>query len=68
MAGSPVVARVQAGLETVQTLFTEASGAAKDGNEADPQVPFCNNEIGMMSAPGWVTGLIEQRGDRLPGR
>ena len=46
------------GLETVKTLFEQASGAAKDGNEADPQVPFCNNEIGMMSAPGWVTGLI----------
>ncbi len=48
----------QAGLETVQTLMTEASGAAKDGNEADPQVPFCNNEVGMMSTPGWVMGLI----------
>ena len=48
-----------AGLETVQTLFTDASGAAKDGNEADPQTPFCNNEIGMLSAPGWVRGLIE---------
>ena len=48
----------QAGLETVQTLMTDASGAAKDGNEADPQVPFCNNEIGMMSTPGWVMGLI----------
>ena len=48
-----------AGLQTVQQLFTEASGAAKDGNEADPQVPFCNNEIGMLSAPGWVTGLID---------
>ena len=48
----------QAGLETVQALMTEASGAAKDGNEADPQVPFCNNEVGMMSTPGWVMGLI----------
>ena len=47
-----------AGLQTVQKLFTEASGAAKDGNEADPQVPFCNDEIGMLSAPGWVAGLI----------
>ena len=47
-----------AGLETVQQLFEEASGAPKDGNEADPQTPFCNNEIGMMSTPGWVTGLI----------
>jgi len=47
-----------AGLETVQTLFEQASGAAKDGNEADPQTPFCNNEVGMMSTPGWVMGLL----------
>ena len=47
------------GLRTVQTLFTEASRAAKDGNEADPHVPFCNDEVGMLSAPGWVTGLID---------
>ena len=49
----------QEGLQTVQTLFQEASGAAKDGNEADPQVPFCNNEVAMVSAPGWTTGLLE---------
>ena len=48
-----------AGLETVQQLFDQASGAAKDGNEADPQTPFCAGEIGMMSAPGWVTGVID---------
>ncbi len=48
----------QAGLETVQRLMTEASGAAKDGNETDPQVPFCNGEVGMMSTPSWVMGLI----------
>lgn len=47
------------GLEIVQQLFQEASGAPKDGNEADPQTPFCNNEVGMLSAPGWVRGLIE---------
>jgi len=47
-----------AGLETVKRLMDEASGAAKDGNEADAQVPFCNDEIGMMSVPGWMTGLI----------
>lgn len=56
-----------AGLETVQKLFTEASGAAKDGNEADPQVPFCNNEIGMLSAPGWVAGLIDSADTGCPG-
>jgi len=49
----------QSGLATVQKLMEQASGAAKDGNEADPWVPFCNNEIGMLSAPGWVKGLIE---------
>ena len=48
-----------AGLERVQELFTEASGAAKDGNEADPWTPFCAGEIGMMSTPGWVKGLLE---------
>lgn len=56
----------QAGLETVQTLFEQASGAAKDGNEADPWTPYCNNEIGMMSAPGWVKGLIESPEDGCP--
>jgi N,N'-diacetylchitobiose transport system substrate-binding protein len=47
------------GLETVQKLMEQASGAAKDGNEENPQTPFCNGEIGMLSAPGWVKGLIE---------
>ena len=48
-----------AGLETAQKLFTEASGAPKDGNEADPWTPFCAGEVGMMSTPGWVKGLLE---------
>jgi N,N'-diacetylchitobiose transport system substrate-binding protein len=48
-----------AGLETAQKLFTEASAAAKDGNEADSWTPFCAGEIGMVSAPGWIKGLIE---------
>jgi N,N'-diacetylchitobiose transport system substrate-binding protein len=48
-----------AGLETVQKLMTEASGAPKDGNEENPQTPFCAGEVGMLSAPGWVKGLIE---------
>jgi N,N'-diacetylchitobiose transport system substrate-binding protein len=47
-----------AGLERAQTLFEQASGAPKDGNEADPQTPFCAGEVGMMSAPGWVMGLL----------
>ena len=47
-----------AGLERAQQLFEQASGAAKDGNEADPWTPFCAGEIGMMSTPGWVLGLL----------
>jgi N,N'-diacetylchitobiose transport system substrate-binding protein len=46
------------GLEQVQDLMDQASGAAKDGNETDPQIPFCAGEVGMMSAPSWVNGLI----------
>ena len=47
------------GLKTVQTLMEQASGAAKDGNEANPQTPFCTGEVGMLAAPGWVKRLIE---------
>jgi N,N'-diacetylchitobiose transport system substrate-binding protein len=47
-----------AGLKQVQKVMTEASGAAKDGNETNPQVPYCAGEIGMLSAPGWVKGSI----------
>ncbi|MPY96588.1 MAG: extracellular solute-binding protein [Actinophytocola sp.] len=46
------------GLERVRTLFQEASGAPKDGNEAEPEVPFCAGQIGMMLRPGWVMGSI----------
>jgi N,N'-diacetylchitobiose transport system substrate-binding protein len=56
----------QEGLAVVQKLFQQASGAAKDGNEADPAAPFCNNEVGMLSAPGWVKGLIEAEDTGCP--
>ena len=55
-----------AGLETVQTLFLEASGAAKDGNEADPQVPFCAGEVAMLSAPGWLGGVLSDPATGCP--
>jgi N,N'-diacetylchitobiose transport system substrate-binding protein len=55
-----------AGLETAQKLFTEASGAPKDGNEADPWTPWCAGEVGMMSTPGWVTGLINDKKSGCP--
>ena len=55
-----------AGLETAQQLFEQASGAPKDGNEADPWTPFCAGEVGMMSTPGWVKGLIEAEDTGCP--
>jgi len=55
-----------AGLETVQRLFVEASGAAKDGNEADPQVAFCAGEVAMLSAPGWLRGVLEDPASGCP--
>jgi N,N'-diacetylchitobiose transport system substrate-binding protein len=47
-----------AGLEQVQQVMQNASGAPKDGNETDPQIPYCADQIGMLSAPGWVSGSI----------
>lgn len=40
-------------------LFSQASGAGKDANETDPQVPFCAGEAAMLSAPGWLRGVLE---------
>ena len=47
-----------AGLEQVQEVMTKASVAAKDGNETDPQVPFCEGVVANLSAPSWVKGSI----------
>lgn len=46
------------GLQQVQQVMQNASGAPKDGNETNPQVPYCAGQIGMLSAPGWVAGSI----------
>jgi N,N'-diacetylchitobiose transport system substrate-binding protein len=48
-----------AGLETVQTLMEQASGAPKDGNEEDLQTPFCTGNVAMVSGAGWLKGLLE---------
>ncbi|GAB2681274.1 sugar ABC transporter substrate-binding protein [Thalassiella azotivora] len=49
----------QEGLQVAQRLFLEASGAPKDGNETDAQVPFCAGQAAMVSAPGWLRGVLE---------
>ena len=48
----------QQGLAQVQEVMTTASVAPKDGNEADPQVPFCENKVAQLSAPSWVKWSI----------
>ncbi|WP_066040997.1 extracellular solute-binding protein [Herbiconiux solani] len=47
-----------AGLKQVQEVMTQASSAAKDGNETDPQVPFCEGVVANLSAPSWVKSSI----------
>ncbi|GAA2240455.1 extracellular solute-binding protein [Herbiconiux moechotypicola] len=47
-----------AGLEQVQEVMTQASVAPKDGNETDPQVPYCEGAIANLSAPSWVKWSI----------
>jgi len=47
-----------AGLEMLQEVYENATIAPADGDEADPQVPFCAGEIGFLSAPAWVKWSI----------
>ena len=46
------------GLEMVQRIINEASGAPKDGDDSQDHVAFCAGEVGMMPAPGWKIGQI----------
>lgn len=47
-----------AGLTTVQRIMTEANAAPADGDDSQDFVAFCNNEVGMMTGPGWKVGQI----------
>lgn len=55
-----------AGLEVVERLFAQ-SNAAKDGDEAEAWIPWCADEIGMLSAPGWAYGVIQDADAGCPG-
>ncbi|MEA9987165.1 MULTISPECIES: extracellular solute-binding protein [Subtercola] len=57
-----------AGLKQVQQVMEKASVAPKDGNETDPQVPFCAGTVAQVSAPSWVKGSILAAADaKAPG-
>ncbi|GAB3404488.1 sugar ABC transporter substrate-binding protein [Schumannella luteola] len=47
-----------AGIEQLQQVYEKASTAPKDGDETNPQVPFCANQVAQLSAPSWVKGSI----------
>ncbi len=57
-----------AGLTQLQDVYLNASNAAKDGDETDPQVPFCAGETALLSAPAWVQWSINAPADaEAPG-
>ncbi|WP_409048219.1 extracellular solute-binding protein [Microbacterium sp. HA-8] len=46
-----------AGLLQVQDLMMNASLAPKDGDNAEPWTPYCENQAVQFSAPNWALGL-----------
>ncbi|HEU4540832.1 MAG TPA: extracellular solute-binding protein [Jiangellaceae bacterium] len=64
--GSLSIPESQAGLEVVEQLFAQ-SNAPKDGDEAESWIPWCADEIGMLSAPGWAHGVIQDPEAGCPG-
>ncbi|UOQ88347.1 extracellular solute-binding protein [Agromyces endophyticus] len=56
------------GLTQLQQVYEKASNAPKDGDETDPQVPFCAGEVLFLSAPAWVQWSITAPADaEAPG-
>jgi N,N'-diacetylchitobiose transport system substrate-binding protein len=51
----------QRGLQLVSEIFQEASGAPRDGNEAQPEVPFCAGKVAMALRPGWFRGSLADK-------
>jgi N,N'-diacetylchitobiose transport system substrate-binding protein len=57
-----------AGLQQIQDVMQNASEAPKDGNETNPQVPYCEDKIAQLSAPSWVKWSILAPADAdVPG-
>lgn len=56
------------GLEQWQQLYADASTAPVDGKDAEPWVPFNNEEAAMFMAPSWAAGTVDEaRKDALGG-
>ena len=54
------------GLSFFQQVFDEANAAPADSDDANDYIAFCNNEVGMMPAPGWKIGQIINPDDGCP--
>jgi N,N'-diacetylchitobiose transport system substrate-binding protein len=54
------------GLDQVKEIMDKASGAPKDGDESKDYIAFCNNQIGMLMAPGWKISQITNTKDGCP--
>lgn len=58
----------QKGLKLLQKVYEQATNAPTDGDEADANVPFCNGEVALLSAPAWMAGSITAEPDAdVPG-
>jgi len=57
------------GLQQVQDVMSSSSLAPKDGQETDQQVPFCEGNVGYLSAPTWLQGAIKtpENDPKAPG-
>jgi N,N'-diacetylchitobiose transport system substrate-binding protein len=57
-----------AGLEQVADVMSNASKAPKDGNETNPQVPYCEGTVAQLSAPSWVKwSILAPKDAEVPG-
>jgi len=57
-----------AGLQQVADVMANASQAPKDGNETNPQVPYCENKVAQLSAPSWVKwSILAPKDSEVPG-
>jgi N,N'-diacetylchitobiose transport system substrate-binding protein len=56
----------QRGLRQVKTIFDQANGAPKDGDESKDYIAFCKNQVAMLPAPGWKVGQILNTKDGCP--
>lgn len=56
----------QEGLTYFREVFEQANVAPADADDSNDYIAFCNDEVGMMPAPGWKPGQIINEDDGCP--